>query len=131
MNEPNRKNSDHILIIEDNDTFRKMLRIRLESLGFQVSTAEDGLEGLNMARTVNPDLILLDLMLPKMDGHNVCRLLKFDQKYRHIPIVILTARDLENDAERAKEHGADAYIVKTTRHEIMLDVIQKLLVRNG
>lgn len=124
-------NGTHILIIEDNVTFRKMLKIRLESQGYSVSTAEDGLEGLNAARSVNPDLILLDLMLPKMDGHNVCRLLKFDQKYRHIPIVILTARDLENDANRAKQHGADAYIVKTTRHEVMLDVIQKLLNRNA
>jgi len=131
MNDTQPKNENHILIIEDNVTFRKMLKIRLESLGFRVSVAGDGLEGLNEARTVNPDLILLDLMLPNMDGHNVCRLLKFDQKYRHIPIVILTARDLENDADRAKEHGADAYIVKTTRHEIMLDVIQRLLARNA
>ncbi len=121
----------HILIIEDNVTFRKMLKIRLESNGYRISVAEDGLSGLNAARTSKPDLILLDLMLPKMDGHNVCRLLKFDHKYRHIPVIILTARDLENDAELAKQHGADAYIVKTTRHEVMLEVIQKLLNRNA
>ena len=69
-----------ILIIEDNVVFRKMLMLRLQSNGYETDFAEDGLAGLEKAQKTKPDLIFLDLMLPKMDGHKVCRLLKFDKK---------------------------------------------------
>ena len=116
-----------ILIIEDNMAFQKVLKVRLESAGYVTTTAKDGLEGLKFVREVMPDLIILDIMLPGMDGHKVCRLLKFNQKYQHIPIIIFTSRDLDEDADLAKRCGADAFVVKTTRIPIMLDVIEKLL----
>ena len=120
----------HILIIEDNVSFSKMLRLRLASKGYETSLAEDGLTGLNMAREMKPDLIFLDLMLPKMHGHQVCRMLKFDSNMQHIPIIIFTSRDLDEDADLADECGADAFMVKTTRSEIMLDVVEKLLAKS-
>jgi len=83
-----------ILIVEDNIAFSNILRIRIEAKGYKTEIAHDGLEGLNLARQTSPDLILLDLMLPKMDGHKVCRLLKFDKNFQRVPIVILTSRDL-------------------------------------
>lgn len=120
-----------IVIVEDDDIYRKMIRLRLESKGYHVIPARDGLEGLNMIRKEIPDLIILDLMLPLMDGHKLCRLIKFDKQLQQIPIVILTSRDLDEDAQRAKQYGADAYIIKTTRSEIILDVVHRLLDRTG
>ena len=118
-----------ILIVEDNATYRKMLKMRLESMGYETFTAQDGLEGLDVARKEKPDLVILDLMLPGMDGHKVCRLLKFDRNFRHIPVVVLTSRDLEEDAELVKQSRGDAFIVKTTRAAIIMDVIKRLLER--
>ena len=118
-----------ILIIEDNQSFRKMLKMRLESQQFQTIVAADGLQGLDMARREMPDLIITDLMLPGLDGHKICRMLKYDKKYAHIPVIMLTSRDLDEDEELAKKCGADAFIVKTTRAEIILDVIGHLLER--
>jgi two-component system alkaline phosphatase synthesis response regulator PhoP/two-component system response regulator VicR len=89
--------------------------------------ADNGLEGLNQLRKIKPDIVILDLMLPMMDGHKVCRLIKYDSKLQHIPVVILTARDMDRDADLAKECGADAFIVKSTRSEIILDVVNQLL----
>lgn len=126
MGDVNRK---RILIVEDNPTFQKMLKMRLESNGYETLLAQDGLMGLNVARKEKPDLIILDLMLPQMDGHKVCRLLKADLSVRRIPVVIFTSRDLDEDAELAKKSGADAFVVKTTRAEVMLDVINRLLDR--
>ena len=117
-----------ILIIEDNVDYLKMLKMRLEFNGYKTISVSDGLEGLNVARKEQPDLILLDLMLPGMGGHKVCRMLKFDGSVKHIPIVMLTSRDLEKDRELAKQGGADAFIVKTTKAEVILDVIDRLLV---
>ena len=120
-----------ILIVEDNPTFQKMLKLRLESNGYDVIAASDGLEGLSMARKEKPDLIILDLMLPGMNGHQIARLLKFDRRFQDIPIIMLTSRDLDNDAALAKQCGADAFIVKTTKAAILLEVIKKLLVRKN
>jgi DNA-binding response OmpR family regulator len=80
--------------------------------GWDVLVAHNGEEGLNQARKENPDLILLDLMLPKLDGYKVCRLLKFDERYKHIPILMLTAKTQEKDKIIGKETGADEYITK-------------------
>lgn len=118
-----------ILIIDDDPAYLKMMCSRLEKVGYQILTAPDGLIGLNLARKEKPDLILLDLMLPGMDGHKVCRLIKFDQHIRHIPVLMVTSRDLDEDADMAKKCGAVGFIVKTTRFEVTLDVIKQLLDR--
>ena len=118
-----------ILIIEDNVTFRKMMQMRLKSEGYETITAEDGLTGLNIARQKKPDLIILDLMLPVLDGHKVCRMLKFDKQNSHIPVLIFTSRDMDEDAEMANNCGADAFVIKTTRSAIVMEVIKKLLAK--
>lgn len=118
-----------ILIIEDNIAFSKMLNIRLKAKGYATQQAPDGLIGLNAVRTFNPDLVITDVMLPGLDGHKICRMIKFDKNLKKIPVIVLTSRDLDEDEELAKQCGADAFIVKTTRAEIILDVIEKLLAR--
>ena len=84
-----------ILAVDDSPTILEMIKAILVSGGYEVITAADGAEALETARAEMPDLILLDVMLPKLDGYRVCRLLKFDQKYKGIPIIMLTAKTEE------------------------------------
>jgi DNA-binding response OmpR family regulator len=118
-----------IVIIENNPVFRRALKMRLEAGGFRIFDAENGLEGLNTVRRENPDLVILDIMLAGLDGHKVCRMIKFDRKLSRIPVIVLTSRDLDQVATLAKQCGADAFILKTTRAPILLEVIRKLLDR--
>ncbi|MDD5484396.1 MAG: response regulator [Kiritimatiellae bacterium] len=120
-----------ILVIEDEADFRMMLRVRLEANNYEVSEAEDGAIGLEKARKTGPDLIILDVMLPKMDGYKVARLLKFDEKRRSIPIVMMTARTQQSDRETGMEVGADAYLTKPYKPEEMLEVVARLLAGKG
>ena len=119
-----------IVIVEDNESFMKILKMRLEAKGHVTVLARDGFEGLNAVRKTKPDLVISDIMLPKLDGHKLCRLIKQDLSVQHIPVIMLTSRDLDEDAEIAKKGGADAFIVKTVHAEIMMDVITKLLNKN-
>ncbi len=121
------KNRTKILMVEDEPAFLRMMKKRLEYEGYRVVTAQNGLDGLSTARTENPSLIILDIMLPGMDGLKVCRMIKSDNNLRNIPVAMLTSRDLEEDAETAKRCGANAFIVKTTRTEVVIDIIKKLL----
>ncbi|MDP8229657.1 MAG: response regulator [Candidatus Gorgyraea atricola] len=116
-----------ILIVDDEDDLRSMLKFRLEAVNYEVSEAIDGQEGLNKARTENPDLIVLDLMLPRMDGYKVCRMLKFDEKHKHIPIIMFTARATDKDKKVGEEMGADAYITKPFEPKVLVDKIKELL----
>ncbi len=116
-----------ILLVDDEEDLRKMLRFRLEATNYDVIEAADGQEGLNKARSERPDLIILDLMLPKIDGFKVCRMLKFDEKYKAIPIVMFTARAQKQDQELGKEMGADAYVTKPFDPEILLGKIKELI----
>jgi CheY-like chemotaxis protein len=124
-------NLRRVLIVEDDAMFQKILKNRFEKHGFAITITPDGLEGLDIARREKPDLIVLDLLLPKMDGHKICRLIKLDQRLQSIPVAIFTSRDMDEDAELAKASGADAFIVKTTRAEVMMDVLKRLLEKNG
>jgi DNA-binding response OmpR family regulator len=116
-----------ILVIDDETDLTEMLVLRLEANGYQVISACNGQEGLDKARTEKPDLIILDLMLPKIDGYKVCRMLKFDERYRHIPIILFTARAQELDIKLGKEVGADAYIIKPFEPDILLSKVAELL----
>ena len=99
-----------ILIVDDEKTIVTILRFNLESRGYRILEAYDGESGLKKARTEKPDLILLDIMLPKMDGFHVCEALRQDGD--NVPIILLTAREEEDDKVRGLELGADDYITK-------------------
>ncbi len=101
-----------ILIVDDEPDLVETLRFALELEGYKVLVAVNGEEGLNTARQEKPDLILLDLMLPKLDGYKVCRLLKFDERYKSIPILMLTAKTQDKDRMLGKETGANEYLTK-------------------
>lgn len=101
-----------ILIVDDEPDLLSVLHFGLEIEGFEVIDASDGEQALSMARDQKPDLIVLDLMLPRIDGYKVCRALKFDERYRRIPIFILSARSGETDRKLAFDLGADAFVTK-------------------
>ena len=104
--------SFHILVVEDEPPLIEVLRYNLESEGFRVSVATDGEEGLLIVSEETPDLIILDWMLPKLSGIEVCRRLRSPTANNRIPIIMLTARGEEGDRVRGLESGADDYIVK-------------------
>ena len=116
-----------ILIVEDETELIKAIEIRLKQADYEVLFAYDGQEGLDKAKKEKPDLIILDLMLPKMDGHKVCGLLKKDTRFAKIPIIVLTAKAQESDEKLSFEVGADAYIAKPFQHEVVLAKIKELL----
>lgn len=118
-----------ILIIEDNPASIRFITSHLENKGYVTVVAEGGFAGLKMAQDEHPDLILLDIMLPDMDGHKVCRMIKMNKAIQKIPIAMFTSRDTDDDAQKAKDGGADAFLLKNTRIEIILDVIEQLINR--
>ena len=120
-------NKKTILIIDDEPDMIYAVQMQLEANGYNVITAGDGEEGLEEARNQKPNLIILDLMLPKLDGYKICRLLKFDEKYRKIPIIMYTARGQEEDKNLGYEVGADIYLVKPFEPKVLLENIHSLL----
>ena len=101
-----------ILVVDDETYIVELVKFNLEKEGYQVIVAHDGLKALSMVKSENPDLIILDIMLPKMDGLEVCQLLKQEANYSAIPIIMLTARGEELDTVLGLELGADDYIKK-------------------
>ena len=116
-----------ILIIEDEQDMLGMLNIRLSAHGYNILTASDGNEGLKKAQSENPDLIILDLMLPGIDGYKVCALLKNNTQYKHIPILIFSAKAQKEDVKMGEECGADAYVLKPFDPEVLFEKIEELI----
>ena len=116
-----------ILIVDDEPDVASLLTLLFESQGHQVIVATDGQQALEKARHENPDLILLDIMLPRIDGYRVARMLKFDEKFRHIPIVMLTAKIQDKDKQLGLETGADAYVTKPFDTVALLEKVKEIL----
>ena len=116
-----------ILIVEDNEMNRDMLSRRLERKGFEVVMAEDGKKGVDMSQTENPDLILMDLSLPVMDGWEATSTIKANNLTSSIPIIVLTAHAMAGDREKALEAGADEYDTKPIEFKRLLGKIKEFL----
>lgn len=116
-----------ILIVDDETELLKAISIRLKASGYEVLTAQDGQEGLEKARNSNPDLIILDVLMPRLDGYEVCRLLKFDEKHSLIPVIMLTAKTQEVDKAMGKKVGANDYLTKPFETQDLIDKIKKYL----
>jgi CheY-like chemotaxis protein len=120
-----------ILLVEDNELNRDMLSRRLMRRGYHVEMAADGKEGLQIADALYPDLILLDLSLPEMDGWEVLRRLKQHPKMKHIPVIALTAHALVTDRTRALEAGFNDYDIKPVEMPRLLKKMDTLLNSEG
>ena len=116
-----------ILVVEDNEASREVLARRLERHGYRVLLAVDGRQAVSAARTQLPDLILMDLGLPVLDGWDATRQLKADARTRHIPIIVLSAHAMTNDRDRALAAGGDDFDTKPIRFQALLGKIEMLL----
>ena len=116
-----------ILIVEDNEMNRDMLSRRLERKGFDIVMAEDGKEGVDMSKSENPDLILMDLSLPVMDGWEATSIIKENDNTKDIPIIVLTAHAMAGDRKKAIEAGADEYDTKPIEFKRLLGKINDFL----
>ena len=119
-----------ILIVEDDRSLASVLEYNFESAGYQVFCAHDGQDGINQARSKQPDVILLDLMIPVIDGVEVCRQLRADGQTRETPIMMLTAKAEETDQLIGFSVGADDYVVKPFSVRVLLERVKSLCRRN-
>ena len=115
-----------ILLVDDEPEIVELVGVRLRALGYQVLVAMDGEEALAQAFAQHPDLIILDVMLPTMDGYRVCSRLKRDVRTQKIPIVMFTAKTQGRDVIHSAECGADAFVGKPFKPEELVDAIQRL-----
>ena len=118
-----------ILIIEDNPANMKLAVFVLEQAGYTVVTANDAEVGLTLARELRPNLIMMDVQLPGMDGLAATELLKKDETTRGIPVIALTALAMKGDEARIRDAGCDAYIAKPMRYQEVLDTVAAQLAR--
>ena len=120
-----------ILLIEDNEMNRDMLSRRLVRNGYEVITAVDGKQGVEMALSERPDLILMDMSLPVIDGWEATRRVKIDDATRHIPVIALTAHAMAGDREKAMEVGCDGYLAKPCEPRAVVAEVQRFLGRDN
>ena len=116
-----------ILIVDDEQDIVETLKFILEAHGYTCFCAYNGEDGLNKAKEIMPNLIILDVMMPKINGYKISRLLKYDNKYKDIPIIMVTARSQEQDKLIGEETGVNEYISKPFELEEILAVVKKYL----
>jgi len=119
--------SKKVLIVDDEKDIVETLQFMIEANGYKCYCAYDGEEGLQKAKEIIPDLMILDVMMPKINGYKICRLLKYDKKYKDIKILMITARSQDSDKLIGEETGADEYITKPFDINEVMEKIQKYL----
>lgn len=122
---------NRILLIDDNRTVFRLLDAIVRIKGYQLLYAENGQQGIVMARQEKPDLILLDVMMPDIDGFKVCQYLKDNEDTRAIPVLFLTARGAEGDLEAGRRAGADGFMTKPFQTVEVLNQIKRMLASDG
>lgn len=120
---------EKILVVDDDPFIVNLIVYNLEQEGYNIIQATNGLEALEKARREKPDLIVLDIMLPKMDGYKVSRILKFDKNYKDIPVLMLTAKVHDMDRQTGMETGADVYMTKPFEPEALVKKVKDLLAK--
>ncbi len=116
-----------ILVVDDDPKNLKLIRDLLQVSGYKTVEATGGEQGVKLAKSKKPDLILMDIMMPKVDGYTACREIKMDKATKAIPVVMLTSLDYELNKELGRDMGADGYITKPVDRQKLLDVIRRFL----
>lgn len=116
-----------ILIVEDEESLLKLESILLTSRGYEVKGVADGRAALEAMISMKPDLVLLDIMLPEIDGFEVCRQIKSNESSRHVPVIMLTAKKSREDMVKGEQVGADWYITKPFKSAMVIETIQRFL----
>ena len=114
-----------ILVVDDSPTIRKLVTMTLKRYDYEVVTADDGMEALGKLNYIDPDLVLLDITMPRMDGYQVCKIIKGDRETRHIPVVMLSGKDGFFDKVRGRLAGTNQYITKPFDPNVLLQVVEK------
>ena len=114
-----------VMVIDDSKTIRRTAETLLKKEGFEVITATDGFEALSMIADHQPNLILLDIMMPRLDGYQTCALIKHHRVFRHTPVIMLSSKDGLFDRARGRVVGSDNYITKPFTREELLTVIEQ------
>ncbi len=117
----------NILIVEDEESLLKLESILLTSKGYNVEGVRDGQSALDSMANMKPDLVLLDIMIPEIDGFEVCRQIKANEATRHIPVIILSAKKSKESLIMAEQAGADWYITKPFKSAMVIETIQRFL----
>jgi twitching motility two-component system response regulator PilG len=120
-----------VMVIDDSKTIRRTAETLLKKEGFEVITATDGFEALSMIADHQPDLILLDIMMPRLDGYQTCALIKHHRVFRHTPVVMLSSKDGLFDRARGRVVGSDNYITKPFTREELLSAIEQHTAQTG
>jgi DNA-binding response OmpR family regulator len=116
-----------VLICDDDPVILRLLEVNLELEGFHVLTGNNGEEGVEIALREKPDLVILDIMMPKMDGYEACKRLKEDASTQHIPVVFLSAKAQASDIEKGRSYGVDEYLTKPFDPTDLTDLVMKLV----
>lgn len=116
-----------VLIVEDNVDNREVIRTVLTHHGYEVIEAVDGVEGIDKAGQEKPDIILMDLSLPKMDGWEATRRLKADDELKNIPVIAITAHAMSGDEEKALKQGCNGYLAKPCTPKSVIDIVKKFI----
>lgn len=120
-----------VLVVDDDPVIRGLLEVNLELEGYEVRLAVDGSDALAQVAAEHPDLVLLDIMMPGIDGWEVAQQLKGDERTAHIPVAFLTARAMGTDVKRGTDLGADAYVTKPFDPEELLELVDRLVTGGG
>jgi CheY-like chemotaxis protein len=123
------KNKPTVLLVEDTQEVTMMIKDYLELAGYKVVTAQDGVDGIIQAKLIRPDLILMDVQMPRMDGMEATRKLRSEQNFRYTPIIALTALAMPNDRERCLEAGMDEYVSKPVNLKALIMIMQSCLLK--
>jgi CheY-like chemotaxis protein len=116
-----------ILIAEDEPDIRNLITFTLRFAGHEVAAAQNGVEALELATAVMPDLILMDVRMPRMDGYEACKRIKADEKIQHIPVVLLSAKGQEAEVQTGLKAGAEEYILKPFSPDELTDRVKALI----
>jgi twitching motility two-component system response regulator PilG len=125
MNGTSARSQLRILVVDDSSTIRRSAESMLSQAGYDVVTAENGFEALSMVARHNPDLIFVDIMMPRLDGYQTCAIIKNNEQYRSTPVIMLTSKDGLFDQARGRVVGSDLYLTKPfTKEELLAAVAQ-------
>ena len=116
-----------ILVCDDDPVILRLLQVNLELEGFEVLSAHHGQEAVRVALDEHPDLVILDIMMPRMDGYQACEILKGDDATKDIPVVFLSAKAQQSDIDRGKAYGVDEYVTKPFDPDELLEIIERLV----
>ena len=130
-NLPHVSGAGRVLVVDDDDVIRQLITVNLELEGFEVIPAVDGQDALDKVKDAQPDVVTLDVMMPRVDGWEAAARLREDPETAHIKVILLSARAQESDIQRGERIGVDAYLTKPFDPDELIDVVRRLVDASG